>query len=171
ADDELIASLDVPQELAIKSVVAACARIGRAGVALLAKATHHDTIRVRVNACAGLGRLGKTDPDVALAALHRLEQGDPVPDVRTSAKQAILQVVAREKVVAVDALPKNIPDFEARKLSASELAEYEATIDVDQMAYALQDGRAHVKINAARALALKGDKAARAARAMGLLMR
>ena len=42
-------------------------------------------------------------------------------------------------------------------------------IDVDEMMFALQDGRAHVKINAARALGVKGDKAARAANAMGLL--
>jgi HEAT repeat protein len=171
ADEELIAALDVPLDVAQKSVIDACARLGRGGVTLLAKATRHDTIRVRVNACAGLGRLGKADPETAMAALTRLEEGDPVPDVRTSAKKAMLQVVAREKQEVVDALPKNIPDFEARKLSASELAEYEGVIDIDQMAYALQDGRAHVKINAARALAVKGDKAARAARAMGLLMR
>jgi len=171
ADDELIGALDVPLDIAQRSLLDACAKLGRSGVALLAKATKHETIRVRVNACAGLARLGKTDADVALAALTRLEEGDPVPDVRTAAKQAMLAVVAREKQEVVDTLPKNIPDFEARKLSASELAEYEAVIDVDQMAYALHDGRAHVKINAARALAVKGDKAARAAKAMGLLMR
>ena len=171
ADEELIAAFDVPLEIAQKSVIDACQLLGRGGIALLARATKHDTIRVRVNACAGLGRLGKTDADTALAALTKLEEGDQVPDVRTAAKKAILQVVAREKVEAVDALPKDIPDFEARKLSASELSEYEAKIDVDQMMYALHDGRTHVKINAARALALKGDKAARAAKAMGLLMR
>jgi len=106
-----------------------------------------------------------------MACLTNIEATDPVPDVRTAAKQAMLAVVAREKVVAVDALPKNIPDFEARKLSKSELMEYENQIDIDQMIHALQDGRAHVKINAARALAVRGDKAARAAAAMGLLMR
>ncbi|HET9990141.1 MAG TPA: HEAT repeat domain-containing protein, partial [Kofleriaceae bacterium] len=95
-----------------------------------------------------------------------------VPDVRTAAKQAALAVIAREKQVVVDRLPKNIPDFEERKLSASELAEYDSAIDPGEMMFALQDGRAHVKINAARALAVKGDKAGReAAAAMGLLMR
>ncbi|HEY1556050.1 MAG TPA: HEAT repeat domain-containing protein [Kofleriaceae bacterium] len=171
ADDELIGSLDVPLEIAQKSVIDACAKVGKGGVALLAKATRHETVRVRVNACAGLARIGKVDADASLAALGKLEEGDQVPDVRTAAKQAMLAVVAREKVEAVDTLPKNIPDFEARKLSVSELSEYEATIDVDQMIQAMHDGRAHVKINAARALSLKGDKAARAAKAMGLLMR
>ena len=79
-----------------------------------------------------------------------------------------LAVIAREKTVAVDRLPKNIPDFEERKLSGSELREYEQHIHVDEMLFALQDGRAHVKINAARALAVKGDKASRAASAMGV---
>ncbi|HUJ57379.1 MAG TPA: HEAT repeat domain-containing protein [Kofleriaceae bacterium] len=171
ADDELIAALDIPLEIAMRSLIAACGKLGRTGVALLAKGTRHDTIRVRVNACAGLGKLGKTDADTAMAALTVLEANDPVPDVRTSAKHAMLAVVAREKVVAVDHLPKNIPDFENRKLSMSELGEYDAQIDLDEMIYALHDGRNHVRINAARALAVKGDKAARAASAMGLLMR
>ncbi len=171
ADDELCAALDVPLEVAMKSVIAACGVAGKAGIGLLAKATRYDTTRVRVNAVAGLGKLGKTDFDTAMAALTALEGNDPVPDVRTAAKKAMLQVVAREKQEAVDALPKNIPDFEARKLSASELAEHEAVIDVDQMIFALQDGRDHVKVNGSRALGVKKDKAARAARHIGLLLR
>jgi len=83
----------------------------------------------------------------------------------------MLAVVAREKTAVVDSLPKNIPDFEARKLSASELSEYEKEIVLDEMIYALQDGRAHVKINAARALAVLGAKAAPAAKSMGLNLR
>jgi HEAT repeat protein len=171
ADDELIGSLDVPEELAMKSVVAACGLLGKAGVAMLAKATKHDVIRVRVNAAAGLGRFGKADADTAMAALTAIEANDPVPDVRTNAKLAMLAVVAREKVVAVDHLPKNIPDFEARKLSMSEMSEYEGQIDTDEMIYALRDGRANVRVNGARGLAVKGDKAVRAAKAIGLLMR
>jgi HEAT repeat protein len=171
AEDELGAALDVPLELAMKSVIAASGLLGKAGVALLAKATKHDTVRVRANAAAGLGKLGKTDADTAMAALTALEAADPVPDVRTGAKQAMLQVVAREKVAAVDALPKNIPDFEARKLSASELSEYEGSIDIEEMIYALRDGRAHVRVNGARGLGVKGAQAARAAKPLGLLMR
>ena len=107
-----------------------------------------------------------------MAFLTQLETTDPVPDVRTAAKQAALAVIAREKVEVVDRLPKHIPDFEARKLSASELAEHEAAIHVDEMIFALHDGRPHVRINAARALAVKGEKAGRdAAAAMGLLLR
>lgn len=170
-DDELIAALDIPQPLAMKSVVDACARIGKKGIAFLVKAAGHERSRIRINAIGGLGRLGKTDPEVALALLEQVEGSDPVPDVRTAAKQASLAVVAREKVAAVDGLPKNIPDFENRKLSASELSEYANAIVIDEMIYALQDGRAHVKINAARALGVLGDKAAPAAKAMGLLLR
>jgi HEAT repeat protein len=171
ADDELIAALDVPTDLAMKSVIAACTLAGKAGIAFLARATRHERSRIRINAVAGLGLLGKTDADTAMACLTQIEAADPVPDVRTAAKHAMLSVVAREKTEVVDGLPKNIPDFEARKLTNSELAEYEAVIDLDQMMFALQDGRDHVRINAARALAAKGGKAGRAATAMGLLMR
>jgi HEAT repeat protein len=171
ADDELTLGLDVPQDTAMKSVIAACKVAGKAGVAFLTRAARHERSRIRVNAIAGLGKLGKTDPDTAMACLTQIEASDPVPDVRTAAKHAMLAVVAREKTAAVDALPKNIPDFEERKLTNSELAEYSDAIDVDQMIYALQDGRDHVRINAARALAVKGAKAGRAATAMGLLMR
>ncbi len=172
ADAELIAALDVPYDLAMKSIVAACKQLGKAGVAFLVKAAHSDSSRVRINAVGGLERLGKTDLDTAMAFLTNLEATDPVPDVRSAAKLAALAVIAREKVEVVDRLPKAIPDFEARKLSASELADYEAAIQIDEMLFALQDGRAHVRINAARALAVKGDKAGRdAAAAMGLLMR
>jgi HEAT repeat protein len=171
ADDELVLSLDVPLPLANATVIEACGQLGAKGIAFLVKATAHERSRIRINAVAGLGRLGKADPEPALRCLANLEQTDPVPDTRTAAKQAMLAIVAREKVAAVDALPKNIPDFEERKLSASELREYADAIDVDQMMFALQDGRDHVKINAARSLSTKGGKAARAAKAMGLLLR
>jgi HEAT repeat protein len=171
ADDELILALDVPLPLANATVIEASGQLGAKGIAFLIRATGHERSRIRINAIAGLGRLGKTDPEPALACLAVIEQTDPVPDTRTAAKQAMLAIVAREKVAAVDALPKNIPDFEERKLSASELREYADVIDIDQMMFALQDGRDHVKINAARALSTKGAKAGRAAKAMGLLLR
>ncbi|MDQ3338266.1 MAG: HEAT repeat domain-containing protein [Myxococcota bacterium] len=170
-DDELTASLDVPEEVAMRSVVPAAKKVGKRGVAFLVKAAKHERSRIRINAIGGLARIGKIDPDPAMAFLTGVEESDPVPDVRTAAKQAMLAIVAREKKVAVDSLPKNIPDFEARKLSASELSEYENAINIDEMLYALQDGRAHVKINAARALAVKGEKAAPAAVSMGLNLR
>jgi len=172
ADEELTLALDVPFDLAMKTIVEAAKQLGKPGVAFLIKAAKHERGRIRINAVGGLARIGKTDLDAAMAFLTELEATDPVPDVRTAAKQASLAVIAREKQVAVDRLPKNIPDFEERKLSASELSEYESAIDPAEMMFALHDGRAHVKINAARALAVKGDKAGReAAAAMGLLMR
>ena len=171
ADAELANALDVPEDVAMKSVIPACKLAGKAGIAFLIEAARHERSRNRINAIAGLGKLGKIDPEPAMAFLPGVESNDPVPDVRTAAKHAMLAIVAREKTVAVDGLPKHIPDFEARKLGASELAEYENAIVLDEMIYALQDGRAHVKINAARALGIKGDKAAPAAKAMGLLLR
>lgn len=171
ADEELAASLDVPEEVAMKSVVPAAKKVGKRGVAFLVKTAKHERSRIRINAIGGLARIGKLDADTAMAFLPDVEANDPVPDVRTAAKQAMLAIVAREKTIAVDALPKNIPDFEARKLSASELSEYENAINIDEMIYALQDGRAHVKINAARALAVKGEKAAPAATSIGLILR
>ena len=172
SDEELILALDVPFDLAMKSIIPAVKQLGKPGVAFLIKAAKHERGRIRINAVGGLARIGKTDLDAAMAFLTELEATDPVPDVRTAAKQAALAVIAREKQVVVDRLPKNIPDFEERKLSASELSEYDSAIDPCEMMFALQDGRAHVKINAARALAVKGNAAGRdAAAAMGLLMR
>lgn len=172
ADDELAAALDVSFELAMKSIVEAAKLLGRPGVAFLIKAARHDRVAVRMNAVGGLARIGKTDLDTAMAFLTELEASDPVPDVRTAAKRAALAVIAREKQVVIDRLPKTIPDFEVRKLSASELSEYEHAIDPHEMVFALQDGRPHVKINAARALAVKGLGAGRdAAVALGLLAR
>ncbi|HEY4057096.1 MAG TPA: HEAT repeat domain-containing protein, partial [Kofleriaceae bacterium] len=171
ADDELASALDTTHDLAMKSVVAAAGTLGARGIKFLIKTAGHERSRVRVNAIDGVARFGKADVETSLAFLAGVEQNDPVPDVRTAAKQASLMVIAREKVVAVDNLPKNIPDFEERKLSASELREHEAQIKIDEMIYALQDGRAHVKINAARALALAGERAAGAATAMGVNLR
>jgi HEAT repeat protein len=171
ADDELIAGLDVPLDLAEKGVIAAAGRIGRRGIQFLIKAAGHERSRIRMNAIAGIGKFGKVDIDLSMGFLTPLETSDPVPDVRAATKQAMLAVIAREKQVAVDHLPKNIPDFEARKLSASELREQAEAIDVDEMVFALRDGRDYVRINASRALAVKGAESARAATAMGLLLR
>ena len=171
ADDELSVALDVPLSLAMKTVVEACGRLERAGIAFLIAATRHERSRVRINAIGGLGRFGKTDIEASMACLTQIEANDPVPDVRTAAKQASLAVIARTKVEAVDGLPKNIPDFEDRKLGASELADYTDKINVDEMIYALRDGRAHVRINGCRALGVKGAAAARAVPSLGLACR
>lgn len=171
ADGELGAALDVSLPLAMKTVVEACGRLDRAGIAFLISATSHDRSRVRINAIGGLGRWGKADIEASMACLTHIEANDPVPDVRTAAKQASLAVIAREKALAVDALPKDIPDFEARKLGASELSDHADQIHVDEMVHALRDGRAHVRINGARALGVKGPAAGRAAPSLGLLCR
>jgi HEAT repeat protein len=170
-DAELAGALDVPLDVALKSVVAAAGQLGRRGVAFLVGAAGHERSRVRINAIGGLARLGKTDPETSLAFLTQVEASDSVPDVRSAAKQAMLAIVAREKTVAVDSLPKSIPDFEERKLSVSELSEYEEQIDVGEMLYALQDGRNHVRVNGARALGVLGGRSAGAVSALGLLMR
>jgi len=171
ANDELCVALDVPFALAMKTVVAACGRLDKAGTAFLITAAGHERSRVRINAIGGLGRWGKADIDASMACLTQIEANDPVPDIRTAAKQASLAVIARTKVVAVDSLPKNIPDFESRKLGVSELAEYADAINIDEMIYALSDGRTHVRINAARALGAKGEPAGRAAGNLGLACR
>ncbi|HEU4730505.1 MAG TPA: HEAT repeat domain-containing protein, partial [Kofleriaceae bacterium] len=171
AGDELCLALDVPLPLAMKTVIEACGRLGKPGLAFLITAAGHERSRVRINAIGGLGRWGKLDMDASLVCLNHIEASDPVPDIRTAAKQASLAVIARTKVEVIDALPKNIPDFEARKLSASELAEYADQIHVDEMIYALRDGRTHVRVNAARGLAAKGEAAGRAAASLGLACR
>jgi HEAT repeat protein len=171
ANDELFLALDVSFALAMKTVCEAAGRLGRAGIGFLIAATAHERGRVRINAIGGLGRWGKADIEASMACLMAVEANDPIPDVRTAAKQASLAVIAREKVVAVDALPKNIPDFEERKLGMSELAEYADAINVDEMVHALSDGRTHVRINAARGLAAKGGGAARAVGNLGLACR
>ena len=171
ADDELTLALDHPFDLAMKGVVAAAGRLEAKGIKFLVKAAQNERSRIRINAIGGLGKFGKNDPAAAMACLTQIEASDPVPDARTAAKQAMLSVVAREKVEVVDGLPKNVPDFEDRKLSASECSEYEGVIDIDQMIFALRDGRTHVKINASRCLGVKGEAAGRAAPEIGLLLR
>jgi len=171
ANDELFVALDVPTTLAMKTVIEAAGRLDKPGIAFLIAATLHERGRVRINAVGGLGRWGKADIDASMACLTHIEANDPVPDIRTAAKQASLAVIARTKVEAVDGLPKNIPDFEARKLGVSELADYADQINVDEMIYALRDGRAHVRINGARSLAVKGAGAARAVPDLGLACR
>ncbi|HMG56026.1 MAG TPA: hypothetical protein VK601_21155, partial [Kofleriaceae bacterium] len=131
ADAELGEALDVPLPLAMKTVIEACGRLERAGIAFLIAATRNERTRIRVNAISGLGRWGKTDIEASMACLTHIEANDPVPDVRTAAKQASLAVIARTKVEAVDGLPKNIPDFEERKLGVSELSDFTDQINVD----------------------------------------
>ncbi len=171
ADDELAHALDVSLPLAMKSVVAACARVGRNGVAFLIRAAGDHRSRVRINAVAGLAQLGRTDGEAAMALLTGLEASDPVPDVRLAAKKAMLAIIAPTRQEVADSLPRDIPDFEVRKLTTSELREHAGAFDVDEMIHALQDGRDHVRINGARCLALLGPAGGRAARAMGLLLR
>jgi len=146
ANDELAIALDVPFALAMRTIVEACGRLGAAGVAFLISAAGHERSRVRINAIGGLGRWGKADIEASMACLTHIEANDSVPDVRKAAKQASLAVIARTKVEVVDALPKNIPDFEDRKLGVSELAEYAGAINIDEMIYAIADGRTHVRI-------------------------
>lgn len=70
--------------------------------------------------------------------------------------------------------PHEIPDFEERKLSSSELREVADSLDVVALAECLVDGRAHVRINAARAIAVAaaaGADAAVAVPSLGLLLR
>ncbi|HWN69533.1 MAG TPA: HEAT repeat domain-containing protein, partial [Haliangium sp.] len=171
ADAQLIAALDVPHDLAQKTVVAVCGRVGKAGVRVLIQAAGHERSRIRINAVTGLGSVGQADADAASALLARLELHDPVPDIRAAAKKSMLALIAPGKQRVADDLPKDIPDFEERNLAVSELAEYADAIDVDAMIRALPDGRKHVRINAARALGVKGEGAGRAARPLALLLR
>ena len=171
ADDELVAALDVPLDLAMRTIVEVCARVHSRGVGLLVRAAGHEHSRIRINAVAGLARVGSADSRAAMAILTRLEATDPVPDVRSAARKAMLAVVAQPEVDASYGLETRIPEFEDRKLAAAELEAYGDAIDIDEMINALRDGRNHVRINAARSLAVKGEEAGRAARAMGLLLR
>jgi len=171
ANDDLILALDVPGDLAMRTLVQAASRSERRGVALLIEATRHESSRIRSNAVAGLAAIGKADTDVSVARLTEIEATDPVPDIRATAKQGIILLLAKPPAAVIDPLPKDIPDFEERKLALSELTEYAGTINIDAMALVLSDGRNHVKINAARALAVKGGEAARAAKELGMLLR
>ncbi|HYU16545.1 MAG TPA: hypothetical protein VEL05_10750, partial [Candidatus Acidoferrum sp.] len=63
ADEELTLALDVPLSLAMKTIVEACARVDRGGVAFLIKAAGDHRSRVRINAIGGLARVGRADTD------------------------------------------------------------------------------------------------------------
>jgi HEAT repeat protein len=171
AEDDLVRALDVNLDLAMRTIVAVCRRVGRRGVDFLIKAAGHEHSRIRINAVAGLAELGRLDSATTMAFLTRLEATDPAPDVRSAARKAMLAVVATPVEEEADELETGIPDFEERKLAASELREHAAAIEVDVMVRALRDGRNHVRVNGARALAVAGAAAGRAARALGLLLR
>lgn len=171
ADDDLVGALDVPLDLAMRTIVEVCGRVHSRGVALLVRAAGHEHSRIRINAVAGLARIGSADSRAAMALLTRLEATDPVPDVRSAARKAMLAVVAQPEFDASYGLSTSIPEFEDRKLAAAELHAYVDAIDIDEMINALRDGRNHVRINAARSLAVKGEEASHAARAVGLLLR
>jgi predicted RNA-binding Zn ribbon-like protein len=89
ADDELIESLDVPLDLAQKSVIAACVTAGARGAALLIKAGTHGRIRIRVNALCGLEDVGKRDLEATRRFLYQVKTTDPVPDARAAAQRAM----------------------------------------------------------------------------------
>src|SRR6185436_14889513 len=86
----------------------------------------------------------------AIAGLARFGKTDPEPSLAF-----LTQVEASDSV----------PDVRSAAKQAM------LAIVADEMIYALQDGRNHVRINGARALGVLGEQAARAARSIGLLMR
>jgi len=84
-NDELRAALDVPFALAMKTIVEACGRLDKAGVAFLIAAAGDENSRVRNQTrSAALGRWGKADIDASMACLLAIEANDSVPDVRTA---------------------------------------------------------------------------------------
>ena len=170
-DDGLIEALDVPSDLASRTVLEACARAPRAGQALLARACAHEHGRIRINAIGGFVRLGVVEHEATNALLARLETTDPVPEVRIAAKKAMIALAAQWEERPTYELDARVPDFEERRLDEEELREHIDAIDVDAMVNALRDGRNHVRINAARALAVLGPRAGRTAAALGLLLR
>jgi len=174
AGESLAAALDVEESLAIRTVIAACQRAETAGIDLLLRASKNSVNRVRVNAVAGLSRLTwKADVDRVVDRLTEMTEADAIPDLRQGARlaiQSILQRVAEQGDELIDELPKNIPDFEERALSASELAEYAAAATAKQIVAALEDGRKHLRINGARLLMAKGSAESDTAAALGLLL-
>jgi hypothetical protein len=89
ADDELISALDVPEESAMKSIIAACDLVGTRGLDLLVVAARHNAIRIRMNAIAGLEKLGNKNLEVSRHILHQVSTQDPVPDARRVAQRAM----------------------------------------------------------------------------------
>src|SRR5258708_8723759 len=79
ADDELTLALDVTNELAMKSVVAAARKVGKAGVACLIPAARHQPRRIRLNAVDGLPPIGQTEPDTPTAFPPPPDATPPAP--------------------------------------------------------------------------------------------
>ena len=112
-----------------------------------------------------------SDDDAATAAAATAARAAAASKSISAAPAAVASAPRAAPIEKVEPMPQEIPDFEERKLSSSELREYAELIDPAQMAEALVDGRAHVRINAARSLAIKSSESGFAAAALGLLLR
>jgi hypothetical protein len=172
AGDQLIAAMDVPQDLAQKTVVQVCRMAGEPGIELLMRAIADERSRVRINAMEGLASLEDPRTFRALELLERVSESDPVADVRTTARSVIRRItkVWRNSQTTQE-ITVDIEDFYSSRLTLEALRAKQARIDVDTVVTALEDGRTMVRINAARALAAKGEDAAHAARPLSMLLR
>lgn len=179
ADAELIAVLDTSGEAPANAIIRACARVGIRGLRLLEAASADLRTRVRINAVRGVALLGELEHGRSMEVLADVERGDQVSDVRAATRTAIAKLAARTRAAAsvrrkaMDLSGPAVPQLEQRTPTADELRAAANTAATSDLVHALSDGRLHVRLNAVRALALKGAAAAdpSTARALAVLLR
>ena len=177
ADPELVSALDTGDDVAIETVVRACAQAGVRGIHLLHAAARDDRTRVRINALRGIARIGDLELESSLEVLSRIERAERIADVRTVARSSLGELKARrQQAIAATrrtATPAElaVPELVVRSLTATELANAAANAPLDELLHALEHARVHVRLNAVRVFAEQGANAATSARAIAVLLR
>ncbi|MDX9719596.1 MAG: HEAT repeat domain-containing protein [Myxococcota bacterium] len=161
ADAVLVEALRLPTPVVEETMMPVFDQLGERALPVLAKATHSDSTLIRINAVHCLDRLVRQGVGVALSLVEPLvsDRLEEVRRVATTVMQAI-NVRKRRRELA-EAKPLPMPDFDSVEFSIEELSAKQDKLDAERLVECLDDGRALVRANAARALGVMGQVQAR----------
>ena len=128
ADDELIPALDQPLDVAQKTIIAACGRLGARGVGVLIGAARNERTGSASTASAGSSASARPTRPRRSRCSATSKRTIRCPMCGRGEAGVARGDRAREASRGRSSA-EELPDFEARKLSTSELAEHEAAID------------------------------------------
>jgi len=155
-DDVLVETLRAPASDAEKNVLRFFDHAGADGVSVLIRALASKSMLIRLNAIYGLDRLVEARVKVDLVAVQALTN-DPIGDVRRAAQAVCGAIFAKRRppdTVAAAVLPTTT--FATQVESIETLKKLGKSLDPAQLLQSMNDGRAMVRANSARALAAAG---------------
>lgn len=157
AQDALIGGLDVSPDRALRTIIPVFADLEKRGIPTLTAALEHRGAFVRLNAVHALGELRGHGSEALIEKIaERLQE--PMPSMKRAALQAIRFIVNGPDEVA-DPAPLELPldGFDTAPVDLARLEEGRPALDADVLERLLNDGRAQVRENAARALGVLAD--------------